>query len=188
MGEDQGFLLVARHRGDLARHRQAAGQSWHALASVVWRRQVLRGGEPLEEHRWSPMLNVIGADGVLSQVSADKLDSITAFPKFFSQTSYTKLASYRRAIFQALEASLRSMCVWWRQVCPGVLKTRTHQHWCSYSQISLTNVHSTTHSHTHTHIRCVQNSVCQHLCFAHTQSQTGELLVQGGARLHINVL
>lgn len=48
---------------------------------------------------------------VLSQVSADKLDSITAFPKFFSQTSYTKLASYRRAIFQALEASLRSMCV-----------------------------------------------------------------------------
>lgn len=37
------------------------------------------------------------------QVSADKLDSITAFPKFFSQVSYTKLASYRRAIFQALE-------------------------------------------------------------------------------------
>lgn len=39
------------------------------------------------------------------QVSADKLDSITAFPKFFSQASYTKLASYRRAIFQALEVS-----------------------------------------------------------------------------------
>lgn len=62
------------------------------------------------------MLNGIGANRVLSQVSADKLDSITAFPKFFSQTSYTKLVSYRRAIFQALEASLRSMCVWWRQV------------------------------------------------------------------------
>lgn len=40
------------------------------------------------------------------QVSADKLDSITAFPKFFSQASYTKLASYRRAIFQALEVIL----------------------------------------------------------------------------------
>ena len=40
------------------------------------------------------------------QVSADKLDSITAFPKFFSQASYTKLASYRRAIFQALEVSV----------------------------------------------------------------------------------
>lgn len=37
------------------------------------------------------------------QVSADKLDSITAFAKFFSQASYTKLASYRRAVFQALE-------------------------------------------------------------------------------------
>lgn len=36
-------------------------------------------------------------------MSADKLDSITAFPKFFNQSSYTKLASYRRAIFQALE-------------------------------------------------------------------------------------
>uniref|UniRef100_A0A8C1W112 DNA (cytosine-5-)-methyltransferase n=1 Tax=Cyprinus carpio TaxID=7962 RepID=A0A8C1W112_CYPCA len=43
------------------------------------------------------------------QVSADKLDSITAFPKFFNQSSYTKLASYRRAIFQALEvASIRA--------------------------------------------------------------------------------
>lgn len=36
-------------------------------------------------------------------MSADKLDSITAFPKFFNQASYTKLTSYRRAIFQALE-------------------------------------------------------------------------------------
>uniref|UniRef100_A0AAQ4Q8B3 DNA (cytosine-5-)-methyltransferase n=1 Tax=Gasterosteus aculeatus aculeatus TaxID=481459 RepID=A0AAQ4Q8B3_GASAC len=43
------------------------------------------------------------------KVSADKLDSITAFAKFFSQASYTKLASYRRAIFQALEmASIRA--------------------------------------------------------------------------------
>ena len=41
------------------------------------------------------------------KVSADKLDSITAFPKFFSQASYTKLASYRRAIFQALEVSFQ---------------------------------------------------------------------------------
>lgn len=39
------------------------------------------------------------------QVSADKLNSITAFTKFFSQVSYTKLAPYRRAIFQALEVS-----------------------------------------------------------------------------------
>lgn len=43
----------------------------------------------------------------LLQVSADKLDSLTAFPKFFSQASYTKLASYRRAVFQALEVSVR---------------------------------------------------------------------------------
>ncbi|MBN3302653.1 DNM3B methyltransferase, partial [Amia calva] len=36
-------------------------------------------------------------------VSADKLDSFMAFPKYFNQASYNKLASYRRAIFQALE-------------------------------------------------------------------------------------
>lgn len=42
---------------------------------------------------------------VSSQVSADKLDSITAFAKFFNQASYTKLVSYRRAIFQALEVN-----------------------------------------------------------------------------------
>lgn len=46
----------------------------------------------------------------LLQVSADKLDSLTAFPKFFSQASYTKLASYRRAVFQALEVSVRVGC------------------------------------------------------------------------------
>lgn len=47
----------------------------------------------------------------LLQVSADKLDSLTAFPKFFSQASYTKLASYRRAVFQALEVSVRVGCL-----------------------------------------------------------------------------
>lgn len=40
------------------------------------------------------------------QVSADKLESFLAFPKFFNQASYVKLASYRRAIFQALEVSV----------------------------------------------------------------------------------
>lgn len=47
-----------------------------------------------------------------SQVSADKLDSITAFSKFFNQSSYTKLASYRRAIFQALEVRQDSLDKW----------------------------------------------------------------------------
>lgn len=64
------------------------------------------------------------------QVSADKLDSITAFPKFFSQPSYTKLASYRRAIFQALEvkahqvlmSSVSQCSEYWRFV-----KAKGHQ-------------------------------------------------------------
>lgn len=43
VGEDQGVFLVAWHRGDLARHWQTAGQSWHEVAAVVWRRQVLWG-------------------------------------------------------------------------------------------------------------------------------------------------
>lgn len=103
MGEDQGLLLVAWDRGDLACHRQAAGQPRHALASVVWGRQILRGEEPQGENARDQWSAVTGANEVLSQVSADKLDSITAFPKFFSQPSYTKLASYRRAVFQALE-------------------------------------------------------------------------------------
>ncbi|XP_056128774.1 DNA (cytosine-5)-methyltransferase 3B [Lampris incognitus] len=79
------------------------GFSWWPGMVVTWRatgkRQATHG------MRW---LQWFG-DGKFSEVSADKLDSITAFPKFFSQTSYTKLASYRRAIFQALEmASIRA--------------------------------------------------------------------------------
>uniref|UniRef100_A0A8C7FVI4 DNA (cytosine-5-)-methyltransferase n=1 Tax=Oncorhynchus kisutch TaxID=8019 RepID=A0A8C7FVI4_ONCKI len=79
------------------------GFSWWPGIVVTWRatgkRQATHG------MRW---LQWFG-DGKFSEVSADKLDSITAFPKFFNQASYTKLTSYRRAIFQALEmASLRA--------------------------------------------------------------------------------
>uniref|UniRef100_A0A8C8I1B6 DNA (cytosine-5-)-methyltransferase n=1 Tax=Oncorhynchus tshawytscha TaxID=74940 RepID=A0A8C8I1B6_ONCTS len=79
------------------------GFSWWPGIVVTWRatgkRQATHG------MRW---LQWFG-DGKFSEVSADKLDSITAFPKFFNQASYTKLASYRRAIFQTLEmASLRA--------------------------------------------------------------------------------
>uniref|UniRef100_A0AAQ4QBI5 DNA (cytosine-5-)-methyltransferase n=1 Tax=Gasterosteus aculeatus aculeatus TaxID=481459 RepID=A0AAQ4QBI5_GASAC len=79
------------------------GFSWWPGMVVTWRatgkRQASNG------MRW---LQWFG-DGKFSEVSADKLDSITAFAKFFSQASYTKLASYRRAIFQALEmASIRA--------------------------------------------------------------------------------
>ncbi|XP_075993266.1 DNA (cytosine-5)-methyltransferase 3B isoform X2 [Genypterus blacodes] len=79
------------------------GFSWWPGMVVSWRvtgkRQATHG------MRW---LQWFG-DGKFSEVSADKLDSITAFPKFFSQASYTKLASYRRAVFQALEmASVRA--------------------------------------------------------------------------------
>lgn len=79
------------------------GFSWWPGMVVTWRvtgkRQASHG------MRW---LQWFG-DGKFSEVSADKLDSITAFPKFFNQSSYTKLASYRRAIFQALEvASIRA--------------------------------------------------------------------------------
>lgn len=73
------------------------GFSWWPGIVVTWRitgkRQASHG------MRW---LQWFG-DGKFSEVSADKLDSITAFSKFFSQASYTKLASYRRAVFQALE-------------------------------------------------------------------------------------
>ncbi|KAK5895061.1 hypothetical protein CesoFtcFv8_011684 [Champsocephalus esox] len=75
------------------------GFSWWPGIVVTWRAT----GKRQASHgmRW---LQWFG-DGKFSEVSADKLDSITAFPKFFSQPSYTKLASYRRAIFQALEMS-----------------------------------------------------------------------------------
>uniref|UniRef100_A0A672YP14 DNA (cytosine-5-)-methyltransferase n=1 Tax=Sphaeramia orbicularis TaxID=375764 RepID=A0A672YP14_9TELE len=79
------------------------GFSWWPGIVVTWR---VTGKRPANHGmRW---LQWFG-DGKFSEVSADKLDSITAFPKFFSQASYTKLASYRRAIFQALEmASVRA--------------------------------------------------------------------------------
>uniref|UniRef100_A0A671Z1B3 DNA (cytosine-5-)-methyltransferase n=1 Tax=Sparus aurata TaxID=8175 RepID=A0A671Z1B3_SPAAU len=78
------------------------GFSWWPGIVVTWRAT----GKRQASHgmRW---LQWFG-DGKFSEVSADKLDSITAFPKFFSQASYTKLASYRRAIFQALEVSVSS--------------------------------------------------------------------------------
>lgn len=75
---------------------------------------------PQGENARGQRLSVTGADEVLSQVSADKLDSITAFPKFFSQTSYTKLASYRRAVFQALEVRETHMFVFYP---PSSLRT-----------------------------------------------------------------
>ena len=34
---------MARDGGDMESHREEAGVPWHALASVVWGRQVLRG-------------------------------------------------------------------------------------------------------------------------------------------------
>ncbi|XP_072558346.1 DNA (cytosine-5)-methyltransferase 3B isoform X2 [Paramormyrops kingsleyae] len=79
------------------------GFSWWPGIVVSWRatgkRQASLG------MRW---LQWFG-DGKFSEVSADKLESFVAFPKFFNQASYVKLASYRRAIFQALEmASLRA--------------------------------------------------------------------------------
>lgn len=94
------------------------GFSWWPGIVVTWRatgkRQASHGMRWLQwfgDGKFSEVrspeevqrLTVAAANQVLSQVSADKLDSITAFPKFFSQTSYTKLASYRRAVFQALE-------------------------------------------------------------------------------------
>ncbi|KAM4571318.1 DNA (cytosine-5)-methyltransferase 3B isoform 3-T3 [Fundulus diaphanus] len=79
------------------------GFSWWPGIVVTWRAT----GKRQASHgmRW---LQWFG-DGKFSEVSADKLDSLTAFSKFFSQASYTKLASYRRAIFQAVEmASVRA--------------------------------------------------------------------------------
>ncbi|XP_063064350.1 DNA (cytosine-5)-methyltransferase 3B isoform X2 [Engraulis encrasicolus] len=75
------------------------GFSWWPGIVVTWRatgkRQATHG------MRW---LQWFG-DGKFSEVSADKLESITAFPKYFNQSSYTKLASYRRAIFSALDVA-----------------------------------------------------------------------------------
>ncbi|XP_047223009.1 DNA (cytosine-5)-methyltransferase 3B [Girardinichthys multiradiatus] len=79
------------------------GFSWWPGIVVTWRAT----GKRQASHgmRW---LQWFG-DGKFSEVSADKLDSLIAFPKFFSQASYTKLASYRKAIFQAVEmASVRA--------------------------------------------------------------------------------
>uniref|UniRef100_A0A3Q1G8X7 DNA (cytosine-5-)-methyltransferase n=1 Tax=Acanthochromis polyacanthus TaxID=80966 RepID=A0A3Q1G8X7_9TELE len=73
------------------------GFSWWPGIVVTWRAT----GKRQASHgmRW---LQWFG-DGKFSEVSADKLDSITAFSKLFNQASYTKLASYRSAVFQALE-------------------------------------------------------------------------------------
>ncbi|MFT7810836.1 DNA (cytosine-5)-methyltransferase 3A-like [Arapaima gigas] len=75
------------------------GFSWWPGIVVSWRttgrRQATHG------MRW---LQWFG-DGKFSEVSADKLDSITAFPKHFSQASYIKLTSYRTAVVQALEVA-----------------------------------------------------------------------------------
>ncbi|XP_010767917.1 DNA (cytosine-5)-methyltransferase 3B-like, partial [Notothenia coriiceps] len=92
--DNKGFGL-----GDLV-WGKIKGFSWWPGIVVTWRAT----GKRQASHgmRW---LQWFG-DGKFSEVSADKLDSITAFPKFFSQPSYTKLASYRRAIFQALEVSV----------------------------------------------------------------------------------
>ncbi|XP_013878284.1 DNA (cytosine-5)-methyltransferase 3B, partial [Austrofundulus limnaeus] len=79
------------------------GFSWWPGIVVTWRAT----GKRQASHgmRW---LQWFG-DGKFSEVSADKLNSLTAFSKFFNQASYTKLASYRKAIFQALEmASVRA--------------------------------------------------------------------------------
>ncbi|KAJ3589381.1 hypothetical protein NHX12_010226 [Muraenolepis orangiensis] len=79
------------------------GFSWWPGMVVTWRATSKRQAN--HGMRW---LQWFG-DGKFSEVSADKLDNITAFPKFFSQSSYAKLASYRRAIFQVLEmASIRA--------------------------------------------------------------------------------
>ncbi|XP_015220486.1 DNA (cytosine-5)-methyltransferase 3B isoform X2 [Lepisosteus oculatus] len=79
------------------------GFSWWPGIVVTWRATGKRQASP--GMRW---LQWFG-DGKFSEVSADKLDSFMAFPKYFNQASYNKLASYRRAIFQALEmASTRS--------------------------------------------------------------------------------
>lgn len=48
LGQNQGLLLVAGHRGDVASHGQTASQPWHEVAAVVWRRQVLWGEEGKE--------------------------------------------------------------------------------------------------------------------------------------------
>uniref|UniRef100_A0A669BH29 DNA (cytosine-5-)-methyltransferase n=1 Tax=Oreochromis niloticus TaxID=8128 RepID=A0A669BH29_ORENI len=93
------------------------GFSWWPGIVVTWRAT----GKRQASHgmRW---LQWFG-DGKFSEVSADKLDSLTAFPKFFSQASYTKLASYRRAVFQALEVSVR---VGYLQLLPVCHMMRLH--------------------------------------------------------------
>uniref|UniRef100_A0AAR2LTF3 DNA (cytosine-5-)-methyltransferase n=1 Tax=Pygocentrus nattereri TaxID=42514 RepID=A0AAR2LTF3_PYGNA len=96
-GDNKGFGI-----GELV-WGKIKGFSWWPGMVVPWRAT----GKRQASHgmRW---LQWFG-DGKFSEVSADKLDSITAFSKFFNQSSYTKLASYRRAIFQALEmASIRA--------------------------------------------------------------------------------
>ncbi|KAJ8360912.1 hypothetical protein SKAU_G00174370 [Synaphobranchus kaupii] len=77
------------------------GFSWWPGMVVTWRVTGKRQATP--GMRW---LQWFG-DGKFSEVSADKLYCITAFPKYFSQASYTRLASYRRAVFQALEMAGR---------------------------------------------------------------------------------
>lgn len=44
---------------------------------------------------------------VLSQVSADKLVGLVAFRQHFNYSAFNKLVSYRRAIYHALEVTIR---------------------------------------------------------------------------------
>ncbi|XP_051789259.1 DNA (cytosine-5)-methyltransferase 3B [Erpetoichthys calabaricus] len=77
------------------------GFSWWPGMVVSWHATGKRQASP--GMRW---LQWFG-DGKFSEVSADKLDSFIAFPKYYSLTSYSKMASYKRAVFQALEMASR---------------------------------------------------------------------------------
>ncbi|KAG2461829.1 DNM3A methyltransferase, partial [Polypterus senegalus] len=77
------------------------GFSWWPGMVVSWHATGKRQASP--GMRW---LQWFG-DGKFSEVSADKLDSFIAFPKYYSHTSYSKMASYKRAVFQALEMASR---------------------------------------------------------------------------------
>ncbi|XP_043946306.1 DNA (cytosine-5)-methyltransferase 3B-like [Protopterus annectens] len=79
------------------------GFSWWPAIVVTWRVTAMR--QAATGMRW---LQWFG-DGKFSEVSADKLVHLAAFTQYLNSSSLSKLVSYKRAIYQALEeASIRA--------------------------------------------------------------------------------
>lgn len=108
MGEIRGILLVARDGDALEEQVVAPG---HAKGGVVWRWEVLRGGETgcgLSSilTRFLGRLSHFVVE--LFQILTEDLLSFGTFSKCFCKNSFSSLPVYKEAIYQIMEVTLVS--------------------------------------------------------------------------------